>query len=95
MHPQLRSLAEVQSQRDAEEEDTYKCFNWEYTDCQNRVTEDGDRCDPCQAAYDSEAAFWKAQYDRSPRYSRAEIESCYSEPCEANKREILIERLGL
>ena len=95
MHPQLRSLAECQSQRDAEEEDVeFYCTNNEYG-CDNKVAEEDTKCDPCQAAYDSEAAYWRQQYDRSPRYSRAEIEDCYSESCERNKREIALSRLEI
>jgi len=89
-HAQLRSLAEVESERNAIEEDSYRCANWEYTDCQNRVAEDGDRCNPCEAEYSATAAYWKRQYDREPRYSRAEVEDCYSEPCERNKRERML-----
>lgn len=57
--------------------------------------ETGDGCPGCAAYMKEQQAYYSALFAGQHRYTREDIEDCYSEPCEYNKRVITLERLGL
>lgn len=58
-------------------------------------TESGDGCPGCAAYHEQQKAYGFALFRNQPRYTREDIESCYSEPCEYQKRIGALRELGL
>lgn len=63
----------------------------EYCDTRFDPEADDGECPSCKEHAEREQAYWFAQFGREPKpYTREEVEDCYSEPCEYQKRESML-----